>query len=455
MVFNKCLIIDLSHLLIELLLMYTIFRPITIVSSLYFSFILWQLKMIFSILLYLRDYVKALFTLVHVYYLGIIYVIYEFFEDCRTGVKMTSRKMLLNNKIEKWTRILKQMRTDKFDDSGNVDSSKLVAVITGADGTIGSELLKYLLAMDFNVFAVGLSPPTNQFQNLDNLHFIKCDLGNINEVFAAVESIQLSSDRIDLLILNAAMFLSPKIGWLPYRREMIIGAQIIERHLAVNVLANAQLFASLSQRLEQSVLSSGRAIFVSSCSARAGDLSLLLKKQDERFWCRHLNGYKSYADSKLLLSAYVQYLNKVLRSRDSQISVASVHPGVVPGKFYKNVFWPFRSFINWILAPFMRTPLQAATQILDIAFSPSLDSPNNSNNLYYENGVPSKINALQNQENIWLYGRCVREMIVDNDEESLSFNINTGNFDENSKQKQLEKSSAEFFERLLSEAGAI
>ena len=76
------------------------------------------------------------------------------------------------------------------------------------------------------------------------------------------------------------MFLSPKIGWLPYRREMIIGAQIIERHLAVNVLANAQLFASLSQRLEQSVLSSGRAIFVSSCSARAGDLSLLLNKQD-------------------------------------------------------------------------------------------------------------------------------------------------------------------------------
>lgn len=75
-------------------------------------------------------------------------------------------------------------------------------------------------------------------------------------------------------------FCHQKIGWLPYRREMIIGAQIIERHLAVNVLANAQLFASLSQRLEQSVLSSGRAIFVSSCSARAGDLSLLLKKQD-------------------------------------------------------------------------------------------------------------------------------------------------------------------------------
>uniref|UniRef100_A0A914LLI8 SDR family NAD(P)-dependent oxidoreductase n=1 Tax=Meloidogyne incognita TaxID=6306 RepID=A0A914LLI8_MELIC len=347
------------------------------------------------------------------------------------------------------------MRTDKCDDSGVVGSSKLVAVITGADGTIGSELLRCLLALDFNVFAVGLYPPTNHFQNLDNLHFIKCDLGNINEVFAAVESIQLSSDRIDLLILNAAMFLSPKIGWLPYRREMIIGAQIIERHLAVNVLADAQLFASLSQRLEQSVLSSGRAIFVSSCSARAGDLSLLLKKQDERFWCRHLNGYKSYADSKLLLSAYVQYLNKVLRSRDSQISVASVHPGVVPGKFYKNVFWPFRCFINWILAPFMRTPLQAATQILDVAFSPSLGLPNNSNNLYYENGVPSKINALQNQENIWLYGRCVREMIVDNDEESVSFNINTGNFDENSKQNQLEKSSAEFFERLLSEAGAI
>lgn len=311
--------------------------------------------MIFSILLYFHAYIRALFTIVHIYYLGVYYLLYEFFVDCKSGIKMTSRKTLFNEKTKKWSRILKQMRKESWNESGDADlvSDKLVAVITGADGTIGSELLRYLLAMDFNVFAVGLYPPTDQFQNRDNLRFIKCDLGNINEVFSAVETIQLSSDRIDFLIFNAAMFLSPKIGWLPYRREQIIGAQIIERHLAVNVLANAQLFASLSRRVEQSVLSSGRAIFVSSCSARAGDLSLLLQKEDERFWCRHLNGYKSYADSKLLLTAYVQYLNKVLRSRESQITVASVHPGVVPGRFYRNVFWSFRCIINGILAPFM------------------------------------------------------------------------------------------------------
>ena len=67
--------------------------------------------------------------------------------------------------------------------------------------------------------------------------------------------------------------------------------------------------------------------------------------------------------------------------------------------------------------------------------------------------MPSKINSLQNQENVWVYGRCVREMIVDNDNEK-SFNINTttDNFDNNLKLTQIEKSSAEFFERLLSEA---
>jgi NAD(P)-dependent dehydrogenase (short-subunit alcohol dehydrogenase family) len=333
--------------------MFTIFRPISIASNLYCFFILWQIKMLLSIILYFHAYIRALFTIVHIYYLGIYYFLYEFFIDCRNGIKFTTRKRLFNDRTRKWSQILKQMRKEGINESGDVDdSNKLVAVVTGADGTIGSELLNYLLAMDFIVFSIGLYPPVKHVHRF-NLHFIKCDLGNINEVFSAIENLQLSSDRIDLLILNAAMFLSPRIGWLPYRRDLI-GAQIIERHLAVNVLANAQLFASLSQRLERSVLSTGKAIFVSSCCARAGDLSLLLQKDDERFWCRHLNGYKSYADSKLLLTAYVQYLNKVLRSRDSQISVASIHPGVIPGSFYRNVFWPIRFIINRILGPFMR-----------------------------------------------------------------------------------------------------
>uniref|UniRef100_A0A914HXU6 Uncharacterized protein n=1 Tax=Globodera rostochiensis TaxID=31243 RepID=A0A914HXU6_GLORO len=155
---------------------------------------------------------------------------------------------------------------------------------------------------------------------------------------------------------------------------------IIEPHLAVNVLANAQLFASFAHRLEDSRIRSPRAVFVSSCTAHAGDLSLLLQ-DEEKFWCHRINGYKAYADSKLLLSVYVKYLNGILKYRQSKIAVVSVHPGVVPGKLYRNVFAPFRLVLNVFLRPFLRSPLLAATRVLDVAFADDLLEGS-----YYENG---------------------------------------------------------------------
>lgn len=66
----------------------------------------------------------------------------------------------------------------------------------------------------------------------------------------------------------------------------------------------------------------------------------------------------------------------------------------------------------------------------------------------------SNINSLQNQENIWFYGRCVREMIVDNDLQSSSLDAiaRIEDLDGDSRQKLIDNSSSEFFERLLSGA---
>lgn len=90
----------------------------------------------------------------------------------------------------------------------------------------------------------------------------------------------LASQHIDLLILNAAMMLYPDwtTGLFPFRLDQC-GVPVIEPHLAINVLANAQFFASFSQRLEASRCSSPRALFLSSCTAHAGDLSLMLRNE--------------------------------------------------------------------------------------------------------------------------------------------------------------------------------
>ena len=399
-----------------------------------------------SLVLYLIAYAKSLFTAFHVYIIGIYYLLYEFFEDYRKGLKTTHPDCLYRDKCKEWARLLarrqEKERTEKENQvpDGNQDSNpdrRLVAVLTGADGTIGSEvvhgflqfffthlplkILNYLISLDFLVFAVGYGFPPDLYDH-DNLQFIKCDLSARNEVFDAVQTIQQGCDQIDLLILNAAVFLEGGLAsWMPisYRRD-ILGQNIIERHLAVNVLANAQLFASFSHQLEMSP--QPRAIFLSSVTARAGDVSQLLRGDEEHFWCRHLNGYKAYADSKLLLSAYVKYLGRILKTRGSKISVASLHPGIVPGKFYRNVFWPARFFINSVLSIFTRSPRLAATQVLDLAFAEQLQS-----GAYYENDQPTPLAATEDPDHVWLLGKSVREMIVDYNGHSSTDTSNNNN----------------------------
>jgi NAD(P)-dependent dehydrogenase (short-subunit alcohol dehydrogenase family) len=92
----------------------------------------------------------------------------------------------------------------------------------------------------------------------------------------------MGCDQVDLLILNAAIMLQPGFGFFPYRQD-ILGQSIVERHLAINVLANAQIFASLTPRMECSNLKNPRAIFVSSSVAHAGEISLLLKDEGSFF----------------------------------------------------------------------------------------------------------------------------------------------------------------------------
>uniref|UniRef100_A0A183BPV2 Epimerase domain-containing protein n=1 Tax=Globodera pallida TaxID=36090 RepID=A0A183BPV2_GLOPA len=274
--------------------------------------------------------------------------------------------------MEEWRKSSSMLKNDfEFaveENEGQQNDYTLTAVLTGADGTIGSEILDYLLSLEFYVFVIGMSAP---HLDSDQMHFIKCDLSDRNQVFEAVECVLLCASHIDLLT-------------------------IIEPHLAVNVLANAQLFASFAHRLEDSRIRSPRAVFVSSCTAHAGDLSLLLQ-DEEKFWCHRINGYKAYADSKLLLSVYVKYLNRILKYRQSKIAVVSVHPGIVPGKLYRNVFAPFRLVLNVFLKPFLRSPLLAATRVLDVAFADDLLEGS-----YYENGLVTAIKRMDDAEFVWV-----------------------------------------------------
>jgi GDP-4-dehydro-6-deoxy-D-mannose reductase len=64
------------------------------------------------------------------------------------------------------------------------------ALVTGAEGFIGSHLVKFLQAKNWNVVGTHLSEDTSQFLNLPNLSLVRCDLRNEQAVGQVVEKYQ-------------------------------------------------------------------------------------------------------------------------------------------------------------------------------------------------------------------------------------------------------------------------
>ena len=64
------------------------------------------------------------------------------------------------------------------------------ALVTGAEGFIGSHLVKFLQAKNWNVVGTHLSEDTPQFPNLPNLSLVRCDLRNEQAVGQVVEKYQ-------------------------------------------------------------------------------------------------------------------------------------------------------------------------------------------------------------------------------------------------------------------------
>src|SRR5246127_5071292 len=67
---------------------------------------------------------------------------------------------------------------------------KNIALVTGAEGFIGSHLVKFLQAKSWDVIGTQLSEDTSRFPNLPDLNFARCDLRNEQSVAQIVEKHQ-------------------------------------------------------------------------------------------------------------------------------------------------------------------------------------------------------------------------------------------------------------------------
>ena len=156
----------------------------------------------------------------------------------------------------------------------------------------------------------------------DKTHWIQCDLTDWHQVKDVAEKIKQSTDRLDILINNAA--------------RGIMTAQHteygIDRHMALNHMGHVTLTSHLLPLLK-STAAKGNTVRISNTASNLHESA----PSDCKFASveelnKSYDPNTQYGRSKLAKILYSRYLNKHLTSAHPNILVNAVHPGIVNTK---------------------------------------------------------------------------------------------------------------------------
>lgn len=153
------------------------------------------------------------------------------------------------------------------------------------------------------------------------IEHISADFTSLSNARKMAETIQERYHRLDVLINNAGIYNSQK--------------EISPDGYEVNIVVNYLAVYVLTKNLQNLLLKSApaRVVNVSSIAHKRGRIDLEeLTNQSGQFF----DGYKAYADSKLMLMYFTYCLADELSS--TSVTVNALHPGVVTTKMLKNGF---------------------------------------------------------------------------------------------------------------------
>ncbi|CAI7665093.1 unnamed protein product [Penicillium glandicola] len=185
-------------------------------------------------------------------------------------------------------------------------------------------------------------------ENDTRTEFVKCDLGDIRDVKVAVEKIKQLTDRIHILVCNAAISIQNECKRSP---------QNIERVFATNCVGHQVLATSLLPLLKNGVTpSSDVRIVVTSSSfhfwCQQLDLDLLSSSSRVK-WPALYDGIWRYGRSKLGNILFVKELSRrLLVDKDpasKQIYVNSFFPGNIVTDQWLGWDSYFGSFLGWLI----------------------------------------------------------------------------------------------------------
>jgi NAD(P)-dependent dehydrogenase (short-subunit alcohol dehydrogenase family) len=185
-----------------------------------------------------------------------------------------------------------------------------------------------------------------------NIELMLADMSSQDSIRRLASDFQKTHEKLHLLINNAGVYLTKRI-------TTVDG---LEATLATNLLGPFLLTNLLLGVLRTSAPS--RIVNVSSDAHNGVRIDFDDLQGEKKF-----SGWQAYGQSKLGLILYTHELSKRLAGTD--VTVNSVHPGVVRTHFAKNngglVAIGFR-----IIGAFFISPLTAAKRVLYVATSPDL-----------------------------------------------------------------------------------
>ena len=212
-----------------------------------------------------------------------------------------------------------------FGDLGRPEGTDpVVAVVTGATGGIGQEIVRGLLAAGA-VVVVGVRSPDkgealwserNGNAASGRIEILPLDLADMQSVREFAAQVRRDYPSLNILINNAG-------AWFNERRETAAGHELT---LATNVLGPYLLTKLLQPQLR----ASGQSRIVNIVSAAVGDFDL----NDLQWRTRRYSGFRTYRQSKQALHMLTQQLARTLK--DTGVVVNAASPGFVRTSFLRN-----------------------------------------------------------------------------------------------------------------------
>ena len=289
------------------------------------------------------------------------------------------------------------------------DLSGSVVVITGANSGIGFEMARVIVRHGGKV-VLGcrtLEKAETARKNLGRHGMergfpFEVDLKSLKSVHKFAETIIKQFDKIDVLVLNAAVF------GIPFKTT----ENGCEEMFQVNYLS--QVYLTLLLRDHLSKVRVPRVIFMTSESHRFATLSLETVSMASFFpTASNFMSIANYNNTKLLSLMFALEISQ--RWFKHGIRAYPVHPGnLVSTNFYRN-WWVYR-VISAMVRPFAKSVHQAASSPIFAAFAPEME---NAGGTYVNNCFPCQPSDLalnpEMREKCW---QLTKEILAKKLEES-------------------------------------